>query len=152
MNERSTRRLAGVMVALGLAAPALGGDVAPPEAPPLTLQRVMELAVGQSPEVLAASSGQTEADAARRLAAATLRPELSFSTGPGYAGGVPGPMVTTTKKWSSPSAPTPSHGISLNAAPWACSPRMTWRWPRSPKKSSHPVPITILKTRFSTAR
>src|SRR5512143_2257472 len=93
MNERSNRRLAGVMVALGLAAPALGGDVAPPEAPPLTLQRAMEMAVGQSPEVLAASASQAEADAARRLASATPRPELSVSTGPGYAGGVPGPLL-----------------------------------------------------------
>ncbi len=92
MNERSTRRLAGAVVALGLAAPALGGE-APAEAPPLTLRRAMEMAVGESPEVLAASASQTEADAARRLASSTPRPELSVSTGPGYAGGVPGPLL-----------------------------------------------------------
>jgi outer membrane protein len=93
MNERSIRRLAGAVVALGLAAPAPGGDAVPEEAPPLTLRRAMELAVAQSPEVLAASASQTEADAARRLASATPRPELSVSTGPGYAGGVPGPLL-----------------------------------------------------------
>jgi outer membrane protein TolC len=93
MNERSTRRLAGTVVALGLAAPALGGDLVPQEAPPLTLRRALELAVGQSPEVLAASASQAEADAARRLASATPRPELSVATGPGYAAGVPGPLL-----------------------------------------------------------
>ncbi len=92
MNERSTRRLAGAVVALGLAAPALGGDLVAQEAP-LTLRRAMELAAGQAPEVLAASASQAEAAAARRLASATPRPELSIATGPGYAGGVPSPLL-----------------------------------------------------------
>jgi outer membrane protein TolC len=93
MNERSTRRLAGAVVAFGLAAPGLGGDVAPPPAPPLTLRRAMELAASQSPEVVAASAAEAEAAAARRVASATPRPELWVSTGPGYAAGVPGPLL-----------------------------------------------------------
>jgi outer membrane protein TolC len=92
MNERSTRRLAGAVVAFGLAAPALGGDV-PQPTPPLTLRRAMELAASLSPEVVAASAGEVEAAAARRVASATPRPELSVSTGPGYAAGVPGPLL-----------------------------------------------------------
>jgi len=93
MNERSTRRLAGVVLASGLAAPALGGGVVLEEAPPLTLRRAMELAVGQAPEVAAASASESEAAAARRVASSVPRPELWASTGPGYAAGVPGPLL-----------------------------------------------------------
>jgi outer membrane protein len=89
MNERSTAW--GAALVLGFATVALGGEP-PRDEPALTLREAMERAVVHSPEVDAASAGEAEAEA-NRIASSTTRPELRASTSPGYATGVPAPVL-----------------------------------------------------------
>jgi outer membrane protein TolC len=99
MNEHSPHRalcsVAGAFLALaGFASGGDGGETRPAEGePPLTLRRAMELAVARAPQVLAAAAGETEAAAATRVASASPRPELWAATSPGWAGGVPVPVL-----------------------------------------------------------
>jgi len=99
MNEHSPLRalcsVAGaLLLALALAASAAEADRAQAEnEPPLTLVGTMQLAVARAPEVLAAAAGETEAAAATRVASASPRPEVWAATDPGYAGGVPAPVL-----------------------------------------------------------
>jgi outer membrane protein len=89
MNECSTGW--GAALVLGLATAALGGEP-PREEPALTLREAIARAAVHSPEVEAASAGETEAEASR-VASSTTRPELRASTSPGYATGVPAPVL-----------------------------------------------------------
>jgi outer membrane protein len=59
----------------------------------LGLRRAIELALAHAPELRAAAAAEAEADAGLRAARAAKHPELWVRTGPGYASGVPAPLL-----------------------------------------------------------
>jgi outer membrane protein TolC len=89
MNERrrETRRplLAGAAALLLLAPAARAED--------LGLRHAIELALARAPELRAAAAAKAEADAGVRAARSSRHPELWVRTGPGYASGVPAPVL-----------------------------------------------------------
>jgi outer membrane protein TolC len=89
MNERRTRAplalLAGAGALLMLAPPARAED--------LSLQDAIDRALVRAPELRAASAARTEAEAAARAAGSARNPELWVRTGPGYASGLPAPVL-----------------------------------------------------------
>ncbi|HXK08675.1 MAG TPA: TolC family protein [Vicinamibacteria bacterium] len=97
MNEhppkRAFRPLAGALLLGAFTSAAAGEEKGAPPGPPLTLRRTVELALANAPEVAAAAAGEAEAAAATRAAAVSPRPEVWASTSPGYAAGVPAPVM-----------------------------------------------------------
>jgi outer membrane protein TolC len=89
MNERPTNAarplLAGAAALLVLASAARAAD--------LTLQDAIERALAQAPELRAAAAARSEAEAGVRAAGSPRHPELWVRTGPGYASGLPAPVL-----------------------------------------------------------
>jgi outer membrane protein TolC len=89
MNERPTRAasplLAGAAALLMLAPAARAAD--------MSLQEAIERALARAPELRAAAAARTEAEAGVRAAGSARHPELWVRTGPGYASGLPAPVL-----------------------------------------------------------
>jgi outer membrane protein, multidrug efflux system len=89
MNEGSTMAgrplLAGAAALLFLAPATQAAD--------LKLQDAIERALAQAPELRAAAAARSEAEASVRAAGSARKPELWVRTGPGYASGLPAPVL-----------------------------------------------------------
>ncbi len=89
MSERSGKavpRLAASAILLLALVPAASADE-------LRLRHAIELALAHAPELREAAAARTEAEAGVRSASAARRPALWARTGPGYASGVPTPVL-----------------------------------------------------------
>jgi outer membrane protein len=89
MNERPTLTarplLAGAAALLVLAPVARAAD--------LELKDAIERALARAPELRAAAAARSEAEAGVRAAGSARHPELWVRTGPGYASGLPAPVL-----------------------------------------------------------
>jgi outer membrane protein TolC len=87
MSERGhgLALLAGAAVSLSMAAPVRADD--------LSLRAAIDLALGHAPELRLAAADEAEAQAGVRAARSASRPGLWVRTGPGYASGVPAPVL-----------------------------------------------------------